>query len=207
MPHTPRAEHRRRSAAIAATRVWRTAFELLESRRLLANSVWAFPGADGRLLYQPQPAGDKIGDYSTAGYRGGTQPLPDVAVKATVSPVAGDDTATIQAAINTVGNLTPDANGFRGVVLLTPGTYEVGTNLLMNKSGVILRGSGAAQTLIHATGTGARDPGIIRIDGNGARTQVGTTKTIRDKYVPVGAFSFTLSDVTGLAVGDQIVVH
>src|SRR4051795_1665872 len=190
-----------------AQRVVRGAvFQALESRRMFANSVWAFPGADGHLLYQPQPLGDKIGDYSTSGYRGGTVPLPDVSVKATVSPVAGDDTATIQAAINQVGALALDANGFRGAVLLTPGTYEVGTMLTLNKSGVVLRGSGAGNTLIHATGVGERT--IIRIDGSGTRTAVSnTTKTITDKYVPVGAMTVTVANTTNLAVGDSVIIH
>src|SRR5436190_441709 len=155
-------------------------FQALESRRMFANSVWAFPGADGHLLYQPQPLGDKIGDYSTSGYRGGTVLLPDVPVKATVSPVAGDDTATIQAAINQVGALALDANGFRGAVLLTPGTYEVGTMLTINKSGVVLRGSGAGNTLIHATGVGERT--IIRIDGNVITLDAPITQALDLKY-------------------------
>src|SRR2546430_9019340 len=73
--------------------------ESMEPRRLFANSIYAFPGADGHMLYQPQPLGDHIQDYSTAGYMGGTVPIPDVPIKATVSPVAGDDASTIQAAI------------------------------------------------------------------------------------------------------------
>src|SRR4051812_23686674 len=76
--------------------------EAIEPRRYFANSIYAFPGADGHMLYQPQPLGDHIQDYSTAGYKGGTVPIPDVPVKVTVNPVAGDDAATIQAAINSV---------------------------------------------------------------------------------------------------------
>src|SRR6478752_3184284 len=98
--------------------------QALESRRLFANSIYAFPGADGHMLYQPQPLGDHIQDYSTAGYMGGTVPIPDVPIKATVSPIAGDDAANIQNAINAVAALPLDANGFRGAVYLNPGTYE-----------------------------------------------------------------------------------
>ncbi len=92
--HCYRAGDRRIERAVCA------AFEVLETRRLLANSIYAFPGADGHMLYQPQPLGDHIQDYSTAGYKGGTVPIPDVPVKVTISPVAGDDTANIQNAIN-----------------------------------------------------------------------------------------------------------
>src|SRR5687768_5438042 len=87
----------------------RAIVETLETRRLLAQSIWAYPGADGKLLYKPLPLGDKIGDYSNVGYLGGTAPIPNVPTKVTVSPVAGDDTASIQAAIDAVELMTPDA--------------------------------------------------------------------------------------------------
>jgi len=110
----------------------RALLEAIEPRLLFANSIYAFPGADGHMLYQPQPLGDHIQDYSTAGYMGGTVPIPDVPIKATVSPIAGDDAANIQNAINTVAALPLDANGFRGAVYLNPGTYEVGTSRLFS---------------------------------------------------------------------------
>src|SRR4051812_1937251 len=105
----------------------RAALEALESRQLLAASVWGYSGADGRMLYQPQPLGDHIEDYSTAGYMGGTVPIPDVPIKQTVNPVAGDNASSIQAAINAVAALPLDANGFRGAVYLNAGTYDVST--------------------------------------------------------------------------------
>src|SRR5688500_2991742 len=86
--------------------------EALEGRQLLAQSVWAFPGADGKLLYRPMPFGDKIGDYSSVGYRGGTVPIPHVVTKVTLTEALGDttdDTARIQAAIDSVEAMTPDA--------------------------------------------------------------------------------------------------
>jgi hypothetical protein len=114
-----------------------------------------------------------------------------VPVKITVSPIAGDDQTNIQNAINFVQGLTPDANGFRGAVLLNPGTYEIPTTLNITVSGVVLRGSGQGQTILLATGT-EKDT-TVQINGNGARTTVsGTTQTISDDYVPVGAISFTV---------------
>src|SRR5690348_4668118 len=92
---------RSRGIALAAC----PAFEALEVRQLLSTSVWAFPGADGHMLYQPTPLGDHIEDYATTGYMGGTVPIPNVAVpadpRATVAgPSGGDDTAIVQAAID-----------------------------------------------------------------------------------------------------------
>ena len=63
----------------------RAAIETLEQRQLLANSIYAFPGADGHMLYKPLPLGDHIQDYSTVGYRGGTVPIPNLPAMANVS--------------------------------------------------------------------------------------------------------------------------
>src|SRR3954466_10177833 len=98
-----------RRAAVAATVA---KLESLERRQLLAQSIYAFPGADGHLLYQPQPLGDHIEDYSNVGYMGGTVPLPDVPIKVTISPVASDDEANIEAAIAQVAALPIDNTGF-----------------------------------------------------------------------------------------------
>jgi hypothetical protein len=57
-----------------------------------------------------------------------------------VAPVEGDDGASIQAAIDEVSALEPDADGFRGAVLLRAGTYEVAGSLSIRTSGVVLRG-------------------------------------------------------------------
>src|SRR5215208_1827832 len=125
-------------------RLARAAMEALDRRVLMAQSIYAFPGADGIMLYMPQPLGDKIGDYSNVGYMGGTMPIPNVPVKLTLTEAPGDttdDTARIQAAIDDVENDSIDANGFRGAVVLGPGEWEISTGLVINSSGVVLRGS------------------------------------------------------------------
>src|SRR4051812_40997461 len=87
-----------------------------------ATSRWMYPGPDGKLIYQPLPTGERIMDFSHAGYMGGGIALPTVAVRKTVEPSGGDDTAVIQAAIDAVAAL-PLEQGFRGAVLLAPGVY------------------------------------------------------------------------------------
>src|SRR5688500_5619110 len=66
--------------------------------------------SNGRLFYPADASGNRIPDYSHAGYKGGGVPLPTVPVVLTLSPVAGDDTASIQAAIDQVGTLPVQAN-------------------------------------------------------------------------------------------------
>jgi hypothetical protein len=41
-----------------------------------ATSEWVHPGPNGKLVYKTTPAGDKIMDFSTAGYMGGGVALP-----------------------------------------------------------------------------------------------------------------------------------
>lgn len=171
-------------------------------------SAWAFPGASGRILRQPDALGNRVLDYSGVGYQGGTVPLPDVPVKVTISPVAGDDAASIQAAINTVKALSLDTNGFRGAVLLTAGEYQIANSITINASGIVLRGvgDGTNGTVLRATGTNQRT--LVVISGSGsAATVSGTTHNLTNTYVPVGARSFQVDSTSGLAVGDRVFVR
>src|SRR5471030_217656 len=70
-----------------------------------ATSAWVHVGDDGKLAYQTLPAGDRIMDFSSAGYMGGGVPLPDVPEKKRVRPSGADDTAAIQTALDEVAAL------------------------------------------------------------------------------------------------------
>jgi len=61
-----------------------------------AKSQWVYAGPDGKLVYKTTPAGDKIMDFSSAGYRGGGVALPNVPVRLTVQPSGNDDEARRQ---------------------------------------------------------------------------------------------------------------
>jgi len=120
-----------------------------------ATSTWVHYDKHGRLQYATDPQGNRIMDYSTAGYEGGGVALPHVPARATVKPSGGDDTAAIQAAIDTVSALSPDPCGFRGAVLLASGNFNVSATLNITSSGVVLAGSGsdANGTIITMTGS------------------------------------------------------
>jgi hypothetical protein len=49
------------------------------------QSKWVYFGRDGKLVYTQSPRGDRIPDFSWAGYRGGGVALPQVAVRVKVS--------------------------------------------------------------------------------------------------------------------------
>src|SRR6516162_68627 len=164
-------------------------------------SSWVFAGSDGRLNYRTDSKGNKILDYSYAGYQGGGVALPSVTVAQRISPIGGDNTAHIQAAIDTVAGLAPNANGIRGAVLLEPGIYDVAGTLNLNVSGVILEGSGSGSggTILNMNGS----PHLLfSFGGSGSWITTGATVNITDSYVPSGANSFHISDASGFAVGE-----
>lgn len=167
-----------------------------------AHSQWVYLDHSGKLLYSHFKTGDRIIDFSYAGYMGGGVAIPTISVKKTVSPSGNDDTAAIQTAIDEVSSL-PLVNGSRGAVLLKSGHFHCSAPLKIAASGVVLRGSGTgeADTTVDLTG----DPHLgISIAGVGTITPVGTPTSIADVYVPSGAMSFSVRNASGLKPGDII---
>src|ERR1700749_2583239 len=65
------------------------------------HSQWVYLDRTGKLTYQHLKTGEKILDFSYAGYMGGGVQLPSFPVKKTVAPSSGEDDSTaIQAAID-----------------------------------------------------------------------------------------------------------
>jgi len=171
---------------------------------LLAQSHWASIGPDGKLVYGHFQTGDRIADFSSAGYKGGGVALPIVAAKRTVTPSGKDDTAAIQQAIDEVAKL-PLVDGFRGAVVLAKGTFHCSGFLLLTTSGIVLRGAGPSDqgTTIEMTG----DPHLaIRIAGNLNQKLVGKLTNITDAYVPSGTTTFNVSDASGFHPGDTLLI-
>lgn len=166
------------------------------------KSRWVFFDTQGQLKYNHLPSGDRILDFSQAGYLGGGKSLPSLPVRVTVSPGPGDNTATIQGALDSVSAL-PLVDGFRGAVLLLPGIYHCSHALQIAQSGVVLRGSGADKggTIIRMTGE--PHPCII-VRGRPTTRLVGDPVMIMDRYLPSGSDTFTVSAAGNFHVGDTI---
>ncbi|MBI3875653.1 MAG: hypothetical protein HY300_06770, partial [Verrucomicrobia bacterium] len=111
-------------------------------------------GKEGKLVYEADARGNRIPDFSHAGYRGGGVALPDVPVRVVVNPTNGDNGARIQAAIDYVSGLAPDTNGFRGAILLMKGRHEIAGQLRVTSNGIVLSGEGQGTngTILVATG-------------------------------------------------------
>ena len=85
---------------------------------------------NGQLVYTPDALGNRIPDFSYAGYMSGDKAIPGVPIKIVVPPVSGDATVCIQSAIDYVASLPLDKEGFRGTVLLQKGTYKIEADLV-----------------------------------------------------------------------------
>nr|WP_162988704.1 hypothetical protein [Pedobacter schmidteae] len=150
-----------------------------------------------------------VPDFSNAGYKGGGVALPEIQVKKTIAAIPGDNRIHIQQAIDEVKNLPQDGNGYRGAVLLQAGTYEVEGTLVIDKSGVVLRGAGQgiSGTVIKATKKVQHN--LIELNGTGSGMPEvgGTRKKITTEYVPTGALSLAIESTSGFNVGDNISVY
>lgn len=192
-----------------------------QGRDLDPTTSRVYAGDAGRLVYVPDEQGNTIHDASHAGYRGGGVAIPTVPVRETVWPIAGDNTAHVQAAIDKVSARTPDAGGWRGAVLLRAGYYRMATPLRIHTGGVVLRGEGMgdAGTVLIGTGTGraaGAGPGpggagqgtLVLVGGaSGVTTRDDTARAITDDYVPVGARTFNVASAAGFRPGDTVVVR
>jgi len=165
-----------------------------------------------RLTYISDKDGNRIPDFSHAGYHGGGVPLPNAPIRVTISPVSGDNTRHIQSAINSIKDFPADENGIRGAVKLNPGVYNINGNLYLNRSGVILRGAG--------DGSNPEQNSIIQVSRDVQGTvlligdervswhrQVGGSVNIVTDFVPVGSRTFEVEDAAFFEIGDHIIIR
>ncbi|MGJ7032150.1 hypothetical protein [Niabella hirudinis] len=165
------------------------------------ESYWVHVNARGKLEYATTPRGDRIMDFSYAGYKGGGVPLPEVKEVARVNPVAGDNTPNIQRAIDSVAKL-PLTDGFRGAVVLAPGVFPCTQTIIIHSSGIVLRGSGTATT-IRMTGA----PHLaIRLEAPVQTKTAGGKVGITDAYIPSGSDRITVADAGAFSVGDLVMI-
>jgi hypothetical protein len=192
----------------------------VRAQDLPASASLVHPGGDGRLRYVADELGNTICDASHAGYGGGGVAIPTAPVRETIWPVAGDNSAHLQAAIDRMAALPQDASGFRGALLLRAGNYKLATSLRIRASGIVLRGEGMGDTgtILTGTGTGrvagaAPGPGrgpssLIAISGeSGVVADDATRREVADEYVPVGARSMRLTSTRGLRPGDTVIIR
>jgi hypothetical protein len=183
--------------------------------------------ASGKLIYAKDSKGNRLPDFSHVGYHSCEKAIPDVPVRVTLEPEAGDDTQRIQAALDRLGTFEPDESGHRGALLLKRGVYWVGGTLKIRVSGIVLRGEGNGRndTVIVATGHGDKKyrRALIRVapashhanlhsyKGDLRMSHIkllaATKQRVTDDYVSIGSQSFSVESASGFKTGDRIVVH
>lgn len=141
---------------------------------------------------------DTIPDFSRVGYHYGEKPIPDIPVKKTLqAPSDGRDARQmIQDAL--------DAVSAPGAVLLKAGTYNVSGNILIRRSGVVLRGEGEG-TVIYCT---AREQlaNVIQM-GESTSKVLGGCSEIIARYVPAGQMWVPVKDPEMFSVGQTVFLY
>ncbi|WP_245681382.1 fibronectin type III domain-containing protein [Arcticibacter eurypsychrophilus] len=169
----------------------------------------------GRLTYVGDRDGNRVPDFSYAGYKGGGVPIPTVKIMETVSAIEGDNTVHIQSALDKVAALHLGSDGFRGAVFLKAGKYDIQGTLYINASGVVLRGAGdngdsSTNTILIGKGDVPHQRNILVIGGKKERewadSVTGTRTDIVTEFLPVGSRSFTVSDARLFKVADNIII-
>lgn len=157
----------------------------------------------GELSYQKSPNGDRVLDFSYAGYQGGDKSIPAAEVEIYVPAKSGDATTRIQRAIDYVSKLPVNKNGLRGAVLLGEGDYGVLGTIRLHTSGVVLRGSGFGDKGTRILGLGTTRETLIQICGinDPIYTDV---QNVKSSYVPVGSMSIAVERGAEFKVGDKI---
>jgi len=172
-------------------------------------------GADDALTYVADAGGNRIPDFSYAGYHRGEAPIPDVPAAIELAPIDGDDTKQIQDAIDDVGLLPIGPDGLRGAVVLAPGTYDIAGTVELRHSGVVLRGAGDGEdatnnTILRAAGDTPHQRIVIVVgsgDNNKWEPEVPGTRTdIVSDLVAIGERELEVADPGAFAVGDHVVI-
>jgi hypothetical protein len=161
---------------------------------------------EGKMIFRLDEKGDRVPDFSYCGYMASEVPIPDVPVKVIIRPESGDATKRIQTAINFVSSLPLDKSGFRGVVLLEKGIFEINGGLTIKASGVVLRGSGCQNEGTILMGTGTDRETLIRIFGTDNRGK-DTPIQLSDTYFPVNSTRLTFKNGHPFKVGDQVLIN
>ncbi|KAG9070076.1 hypothetical protein KI688_009407 [Linnemannia hyalina] len=205
----------------------------------------AMPYIPPPTTFPPDQWGNRIPDFSQVGYRRGNIPLPTtIPIAITLQPSIDpriNDRVRIQNAIDFVSSLPfkavllPDSKTTiqaRGVVLLQAGIYRIQGSLILNRSGVVLRGEGNGPdgTVLMAMGQfkhdfinlhGLQDPSF-QSTPEYLSANIGSPDLypknpyvilddeiaeVADEYIPVGTTRLPVKDVSNFRVGAEVVVE
>ncbi len=163
----------------------------------------------GKLVYTPDSKGNIVPDFSGVGYMNSEVAIPTIAVVKTVNPVAGDNLANIQSAIDEVAAMPVDNYGFRGAILFKKGKYLVSDTIKISASGIVLRGEGTdSSNGTHFVATKQSQYILFYFCGSGvAALSNSSKKAITDVYVPIGTKQVTVATGHNFKIGNTVMLH
>jgi hypothetical protein len=193
-------------------------------------SVWVYPDNTygPNLLYGTDTNGVRINDFSECGYKRGLAELPNVTNLVDQSrwlyltPLGGgqDDGIMINGGLNYIGAFPTNANGFRGVVFLGPGTYHISSTnrILLTRDGVVLKGSGSSSSTgsVLRAETPVFGSALVTLQGDlstaalapdftfSPSNYTGAFATMVERVVPGGTRTFRVYGTNGLNVGSNV---
>ena len=213
-------------------RLYKTAFCAIGLCSSILNTGCEGPFEQGVIYHARKPLGykedqfgNRIPDYSTAGYKSGGVPIPQIPVEISLHPRedAEDDTERIQTAINQVSNLAPDSKGFRGAILLEAGQYRVSGPLILKTSGVVLRGRGQHSGGSEILASGRQKRSLVLLSGEDAaqdrfnadrgddrflyRNVSDQSWEVIDLYAPSGRVYLQVAPLAGLAEAETVILE
>lgn len=176
------------------------------------TSKLVVPNGEHLELMPYNDKGDKLSDFSYAGFYAGEYELPDTSklplaetIEPSLDPDA-DDTERIQAVIDKVYNESTD--DFMKVIKLKAGKYNINENGLKLKSGIVLSGEGQGPdgTILYATAKKSHN--VITARGINP-TIISEKVNIIDDYVKSGSDVITIDESkAGLfKKGDLITIY
>jgi len=181
------------------------------------QSSIVYESGNNKLSYNSDAEGNKIPDFSLAGYKNSNSDIPsNIPVVKILSPISGDNTANIQAAIDSVAAMPLQANGFRGVLFLSKGTYNVAGKIRVNASGIVIRGEGdgdddSNSTIILGTGNVPAQRTVIVAGGGATNYWSGeipnSRSNITSDIVYSGDKEFYIENASAYSVGDNIIIY
>ena len=180
-------------------------FTLVQAQTSTLVSV----GTGGKLVYKADSKGNTVPDFSGVGYQNSEVPIPTIAVVKTVYPIAGDNLANIQSAIDQVATMPLDNYGFRGAILFKKGVYNISDTIKITASGIVLRGEGTdtANGTWFVANTPTQYNLISFVGSGGTAVSNSSKKPITDVYVPIGAKQLNVSSASGFKAGNTVFVH
>lgn len=174
---------------------------LFSLQQLHSANNFPLKASAGKITYEADEKGNQVLDFSYCGYRQSADSIPLVSGVIYIPHTPTNASASIQRAIDRLAMLPPDSKGQRGAVILAQGVYELDKSIIINSSGIVLRGSNKKQTILKKTGYERGSAIYIRGKNNAVLLD---TARITSSYVPVNAMQFEVSRGNLFRAGDRI---